>query len=317
MWFDALALAVLAAFAGMGAVRGALATGTGLASLALGYTAGLLAAARLGAGASQRLGLPAMLGPAVAGSLAFALAFVAASLLSHWLKRRERERRGDLPRTAGDRAGGAALGAVRGLLVVLLLGLLVSWVDAAREMGGSVPLPPAEDSLATRLTGQVVESGVEAALADAGPSGRMAARLAARPASTLQGLQGLLEDERLHAVQEDRLFWTYIEHGAVDNAMNRLSFAALARDPAFRRQMAELGLVSDAAAEDFESFRDEARAVLEQVGPRIQGLRNDEELQRLADDPEIVALLQSGDTLGLVTHPRFQAVVARLLDGSS
>lgn len=316
MWFDAVALAVLAVFALLGALRGALATGVGLASLAFAYTLALVAGARLGPGASERLGLPALAGPAVAGTLAFGLAFAAATLVGAWLVRRERERRGDLPRTGADRVGGAAFGTLRGVLVVFVLGWLVLWVDAARDMGSPMPLPPAQDSLAARVTAEAVETGLEAALADAGPTGRLAARLAARPGTTLQGIQGLVEGERLRAVQEDRLFWSYVEAGAVDNALNQGSFVHLTRDPAFRRELADLGLVSEAAADDARIFRDEAREVLTAVGPRLVGLRDDEELQRMAEDPEIVALLESGDTLGLVTHPRFQALVARVLRGS-
>jgi hypothetical protein len=240
--------------------------------------------------------------------------YLLAGLTASWLKRRERERRGDLPREPADRAGGALLGFFRGTLVVLVLGWLVLWVDAARTMGGEMPLPPADASVAARVTGGVVEAGLEAALADSGPTGRLAARLAARPSATLTGLQALMEDERLQQVQADRLFWTYVEHGAVDNALNRGSFARLARDPGFRGEMAELGLVSPEAAENLAAFRVEAREVLAEVGPRIQGLRDDPEIRRLAEDPEIVALLESGDTLGLVTHPRFQSLVSRLLN---
>ena len=96
---------------------------------------------------------------------------------------------------------------------------------------------------------------------------------------------------------------------------NRSSFYRIAHDPGLRAHLADLGLVSAAAAGDSKRFRDEVREVLDEVGPRIKGLRNDPELQRLARDPEIHGLLESGDTLGLLTHPDIQALASRLSEG--
>jgi hypothetical protein len=45
------------------------------------------------------------------------------------------------------------------------------------------------------------------------------------------------------------------------------------------------------------------------VGPRIGAIRP--ELTRLALDPEIQSLLESGDTLGLVGHPRVRELVSK------
>jgi hypothetical protein len=53
--------------------------------------------------------------------------------------------------------------------------------------------------------------------------------------------------------------------------------------------------------------------VLERVGPRLRQLREDPELHQLAADPEVVYLLEQGQVLGLLQHPGFQRVVARVL----
>jgi hypothetical protein len=48
------------------------------------------------------------------------------------------------------------------------------------------------------------------------------------------------------------------------------------------------------------------------VGPRIRGLRDDPELQKLIADPEVASLIQSGDTLALLGHPGFRDFVSHV-----
>ena len=74
--------------------------------------------------------------------------------------------------------------------------------------------------------------------------------------------------------------------------------------------------MDEAAAADPRAFRLPAGDVLRQVGPRIRGLREDPAVQDLMRDPEVVAAVQSGDHLALMTHPGFQAVVARVMEGT-
>jgi hypothetical protein len=156
---------------------------------------------------------------------------------------------------------------------------------------------------------------VEAALSDAGSGARVASQLASNPAETLKSLQELLEDPRIRAVQEDRLFWSYVQHGAVENALNRGSFWRVVNDEELRGQLADLGLIDEAAAQDPRVFREAVGELLGEVGPRLKGLAEDAELQELARDPEIVAMLESGDTMGLLGHPGVQKIVSRVSSG--
>jgi hypothetical protein len=143
----------------------------------------------------------------------------------------------------------------------------------------------------------------------------MGGRLAAQPSETLQSLQSLLEDERIQALQEDHFFWTLVQGGASERALNRSSFYAISHDPEMRERLAGLGVISEEAARDVGVFRDDALSVLEEVGPRVKDLSEDPEIQRLAHDPEIVALLESGDTFGLIGHPDIQKLVSRVSAG--
>ncbi|MDH3521765.1 MAG: hypothetical protein OEM49_15050, partial [Myxococcales bacterium] len=141
---------------------------------------------------------------------------------------------------------------------------------------------------------------------------RVVARMAARPGVTLNEFQSVLEDESIEGLRADPMFWTYVEHGNVDAALNRMSFRRVAQNDALRRQLADLGLVEEEAALDSRVFGDAMGEVFREVGPRIRGLKNDPEVQELIQDPEIFAMIQSGDTLGLLRNPRFRGLVERV-----
>jgi hypothetical protein len=319
MSLDLLALAVLALFVALGAARGALASGTALLALGAGYASGILAASTLGPFFAAAFGVPALLAPAAAGTAGFAVAYLACTLAGSLLGRRERairERafRGRAPRTIGDRLGGAAFGAVRGALVALLLAWLAQWVDALGRVEHAARPSFAEGSRVGAISQDAVEAGARAALGGENAGARAAARLLARPAQTLPELQSVLEHPRIDELANDGVFWTLVEAGEVERATNRLAFVQLAHDRRLRARLAALGLLDEAAAAGPEGFRDEAKRVLEEVGPRLRLLREDPELHRLAEDPEIVRLLEQGELLGLLAHPDFQRVVTRVLE---
>jgi membrane protein required for colicin V production len=313
MWLDLAALLILGIFVGMGMLRGALRSLLSVATLGVAYAAAALAASRLGPGLGHSLGTSGLVGMAAAGMAAFALGFVGMGMLSRVLTAMERRRVGSDLRSARDRFLGGVFGGLRGALVVLLLCYLALWVEALRATGTAPDLPELGDSTAARVTGDVVEAGIGAALDEPG-GGRLVARMAARPAATLTDLQQLVDSPQLQTLRSDAAFWTYVENGAVDSAMNRQSFLHIVRDRSLRDRFASLGLVDPAAAADPVAFRDAAGEVLRQVGPRIQRVKSDPELQRLIEDPEVQAMLQSGNTLALVTHSGFRRVVARALE---
>jgi uncharacterized membrane protein required for colicin V production len=309
MALDLLLLALVGVAAGFGAARGALASAVGLGALLGAYAAALLAAPSLGPGLAAASGLPPVLGAPVAGILAFALAHVLLRLLGRWLRRVEARRVG-LDRSALDRIGGAILGALRGGLTAALLAWLALLADGLRVSGMAPSLPPLGHSAAASLTGSAVEAGALAALGE-DPAGRVAARLAGRPAETLAELDAVLADPRVVALREDALFWSEVEHGETDVALHRASFVRLARDTALRRRLHGLGVVDERAAEDPAAFRDAMAEVLAELGPRLRALREDPDLERLLQDPEAVAMARSGNHLGLVSDPRVRAIAAR------
>lgn len=284
MWLDLVALVLIGAMAAYGAWRGGFRTGMGLFALAAGYASAVLGAAALAPPLASAFELPELLALPLAGTLLFFGAFLAVGLLTWALHRRGYGRDEPGPRA---RFLGAIFGAVRGALVVLLLAYLALWLDALRATGRELPLPPVADSATARATGAVVEAGVEAAFADAGAPARMAARVAARPARALTEWREVVDSPSVQELREDPVFWSYVEQGHVEIALERSTALRMLRDDALRARLADLGVVSGAAARDPALFRDDVIAVLREVGPRVRGLRDDPAVQELVQDPEV------------------------------
>jgi hypothetical protein len=206
----------------------------------------------------------------------------------------------------------------RGGLIVVLLAVLASWLDAARDVGalsGLDAMPDAESSALARASGNLVETAVATALGDAGPAGEVAARLTAHPGRALESIQAIFDDDRLNLLLEDRLFWTLISNDSIDYAMNRSAIRSIVNDPEMRGHFADVGLVGEAAREDVDVFRDTIAGVLAEVGPKIQRLQQDPEVRALASDPEIMAMVESGNTFALMNHPRIRKIVSRIAGG--
>lgn len=310
---DGIAALLLGVFVLIGVLRGALASGLSLLVLGAAYAAGVLSAVSFGASTSEITRLPALLGPAVAGSLGFVVAYGVFGWGARQVVRWERGGRAGEPRGVLDRAGGGLFGAVRGLAVVLLLGWAALWLEAARQLETGQSAPPGQGSLVARATQPVIEAGAQAVLSHEGPGGRVAGRLLARPAETLIGLQALADEPEIQALGRDGVFWTYVENGAVDAALNRASFYRILHDPGLRRELAAVGAIDAASAADPAAFRREAKTALEHVGPRLRRLRQDPELRALAQDPELARLVEAGNVLGLLRHAGFRRVLARAL----
>lgn len=310
MWLDLIALAVLAVFVALGAARGALITGLGLATLAGAYAASVFLAPALAPALGERLNVSDFWGLALAGTGVFIATYAILGGAAAALRRLSRRR--DEPLTRRDRFFGGVFGAIRGLAIVLLVSYLALWMDALRATGGTSPLPAVGSSRAAALTGEVVESGLEAVLDADDPAARVVVRLAARPQVAVGELQAVLDAPQIAQLRSDGMFWTYVENGNVDAALARRSYLALQRDEAMRRRFADLGLVPEEAAENDAAFRAAVAEVLRDVGPQLRGLKNDPALRELAEDPQVVAMVQSGDTLGLLGHPGFRKLVERV-----
>ena len=311
MWLDVLVIAVLGWFSWAGVRQGGLTAGLGILTLFVAYGAAFIAAPILGSPVANGLGLSPLLGVPVAGSIAFLVAFVVMVIVSKILRRRAGDA-DDEGRSIRDRFLGGAFGAVRGAFVVALLCYLALWVEALRVSGSGDGLPKLGNSAAAAVTSSVVEAGIESALSDSGRTGHVVAKIAANPGAAVVDLQSVVSNPRVVAVQQDTHFWANVEAGAIAAALNTRSFMRLSEDEELRRQMASVGMIDLESAEAPDQFRAAVGEVLREVGPRIRKLRTDPELTGLLDDPEVVAMVESGNTIGLMNHPRFRRLVSRV-----
>jgi membrane protein required for colicin V production len=313
MLLDVLAVVLLTIFVLLGATRGALAAGLSLVSLVVGYGAAFLLAPILGSPLGAALGVPSLLSGVAAGSIVFALVFVAFALAGRILRRREAEIRGEASRPLWDRLGGACFGMARGSLVVVLVAWLAHWADAAADARGVERAPMAGGSAVGDLAQSAVETSVTSLLGDSSPGAKVTARVLARPREALGDLRSVVEQRSVEDLATDRAFWEMVEADAIDAALRRPSFASVEADRELRMRLAAVGMIEDSAATTPAAFRFAAKEVLERVGPRLRQLREDPELHQLAADPEVVYLLEQGQVMGLLQHPGFQRVVARVL----
>ncbi len=132
MAIDLLATALFTVFVTLGALRGSLASGVGIAVLVLAYLAAYFAGTQLAGPLAAATGLFSLLAAALAGGVTFVGTFVILSVVAARFLRRDRQRHFNHPRSTLDRIGGGTVGALQGVLVALLLGWLGLWLDAGR-----------------------------------------------------------------------------------------------------------------------------------------------------------------------------------------
>jgi hypothetical protein len=312
MAIDLLAVAIIIGFVFLGIRRGTLASGLHIGVLILSYLAAYFAATRLAAPVAEATGLFGLLAGALVGGIALVGTLVILTAISSRLLRRDHERHQGYSRSLPDRIGGGAVGATQGILIALLLGWLGLWIEAGRATGSFDFALLSGPSIVRGVSQNVVGAGARAALGDAA-AGRIGANLISQPAETLVGIQSVLDNPRIGALQDDALFWQYVSSGAYDQALNRHSFLGIAYDGTLRGQLVDLGLVTEPSRHDPRLFRNAARELLERTSPALRDLKSDPELHKLAQDPEIQRAINDSDTISLLAHPGFQRVLARAL----
>jgi uncharacterized membrane protein required for colicin V production len=309
--FDVVGLVLFVVFVALGALRGTWAGALRVLTVAIAYATGFLAATKLAKAASVLAGTSRLMSACALGTAAFLFVYLAGTVVSALLIRMERERRADQPRGGLDRFGGACFGALQAGLMLLLLAVLGSVLDAAYRAG----LPQGVDaghSVLIASTRRVVASGLGTVLGD-GPGSQLAVKLVSDPGDALHSLKQLLASPPFAKLQQDSEFWELLADGQLDPALSRASFFQLMHDDATRAQLADLGLVPPAARSDPNAFRAALRESLGAAAPRLRAIRSDPEVTELAADPEVQGALEGGDGIALLAQPQFRALVDRVL----
>lgn len=317
MWLDLIGIVFLGVFMLTGLLRGTLMSLVRIVTIVLAYAAAMWAAPRFGAELGQRLSLPGPIGMSLMGTLAFVGAYVACSGATFFIRNWERRRLEGEGRSPLDHIGGAVFGAVQGGIIVILLGWLGLWVEAGQATGSLGGLPSTENSALTKISQKVVETGAETLIDESEPAGRFTINMVSRPKQTVEGVQEVMSNDRMQDLQNDQLFWSYVETGAVEAALNQGSFLGLIHDESLRRDLAGLGVIPGDAAEDPGKFKTEARKALSQIGPRINELKTSQTMQSLENDPAIIAMVEAGDYAGLLADPRVRKLLSQVTAASS
>ena len=315
MWLDALLLGLLGIFALLGAWRGALESGLRLVALAAAYGGAVVVAARWGPALAGELGVSPLLGMPLAGTAGFLAIHVCFHIVLVWARSADRARRGGVPRGGLDRLLGASFGVARGAVFAVLLGWLALVAGALRETRAPVAeaIPDASESAFAQWSGRVVGEGARRALGgDGAPGASFAGTLVSQPADTLALTRRVVGHPGIVELQRDGVFWSLVEAGSIEAALERPSFRAVAAAPDLRQQLAALGVIDEFAAADPAGFSRALAPALREVGAKISTLRTDPEVQQLLRDPEVARMLEEGDTIGLLTLPAFQDLVRRV-----
>jgi uncharacterized membrane protein required for colicin V production len=310
MWLNVVALVVLLACIAAGAWSGALATGLRIATIVLAYAAAVLLGPATAPAIGGSLGLGDPLATLASGSVVFAIVYAVLAIAARFARRLgPRENVGRSPR---DRFLGGCFGAIRGALIALMVVYLAMVLDALRATGAAPVVPEIGDSVAADVTSGVVKGALESTIDTSDPAARVATHFAARPAVAAAEIQRLIDDPNVARLRSDSRFWSDVEQGHVDSALQRDSFLSLSEDPDLRRKAANLGIVSEDAVADPSLFRASLVQVVEDVAPRLRNLRNDPAVQQMLGDPAVMEMLERGDTIGLLAHPKFRELVSRL-----
>ena len=309
MWLDVLLVVLVAALGFAGFRRGGPEAGVRLVGLPLAYGAAFMAGRFGGQAAANALGTAGWIGSAVAGSLGFVAAYAVVAIVALRIRR-------DTEWVSGaSRIVGAFCGLATGLLMALPLLWAANLASGAQAAGVQSGFVDFSGAILPSAAEPVFAAGGRALIdEDADAPARVMARLVSDPAGAVGGAQALVSDPRMQTLQSDPGFWRDVERGAVTSAMARPTFRQLSGDPTFRRQLGDLGLVSDEAVADRRAFDAQLAEVLATVGPRIASIRHDPALQDLLADPEFRARLEAGERLSLLSHPGFRALIGRVTE---
>jgi hypothetical protein len=308
MALDLVVVLALFAFAWLGAHRGGAEAGVRFLGLAVAYGGAYLAGSLAGASLASALGLAPWLGPVLAGLLGFA----AAQALVEIAARRVRKPADEL--TDGSRVAGAALGIARGGLLLLPLLWLASFTGSMRQLDPAAALPDLSGARASAVGQALAGAAAERVAASGDGATRVTARFVASPGESVAALSAVVADPRIRVLQSDSGFWEDLTRGDVEGALARPTFGELARDPALRGRLADLGLVAETSALDAQQFHREMAGVMREVAPRLARIQADPAFQALLADEALRERVRAGDTLALLGDPRLQQIVASAME---
>ena len=133
--------------------------------------------------------------------------------------------------------------------------------------------------------------------------------LAQTPEQGLQRLQAVSGSNATKALLHSEPLKHAMASGDIEQLVQHPDFVAFSRQPGME---AMIGLVPKNPGETSE--RALATTLIE-VWQRVERIKQSDGARQVLEDPEIQAIMRSGDTARLMTHPKMQPLVAAIMDG--
>ncbi|HEY7773047.1 MAG TPA: CvpA family protein [Marinagarivorans sp.] len=133
--------------------------------------------------------------------------------------------------------------------------------------------------------------------------------LAQTPEQGLQRLQAVSGSNETKALLHSQPLKHAVASGNIDQLIQHPDFVAFSRQPGMD---AMIGLVPKKAGETSERA---LATTLVEVWQRVEQIKQSDGARQVLKDPEIQAIMQSGDTARLMTHPKMQPLVAAIMEG--
>lgn len=280
-------------------------------SLVGGYAASLLLAESLSPWLKQQLGMSDIAAMVLAAVGLFVIVSAGiSSLVKMFFKR--------FPRTIRESAllswSGAGLGAASGYLIAVLTlwfySLMMGTISVAAPAMGERLNAAAGVNRATASVGQQLVDKTSSVLVQTvlqqtnqdDPMAQATALLMTQPQTTLQSLQRLSQDANLRSLLQSPNNQQVIATGKVTSIVQLPDFQRLRLTPDMQKLFPQEKLSDDQLAQ-----------LLFTYWQRAEALRNDEELQKALQDPQLQKSLKEGNTLAVLTHPGGSKLLSALL----
>jgi len=279
-----------------------------------GYAASLLLAEALSPWLEQQLGISDMAAMVLAGVGLFVIVSAGiSSLVKMFFKRFPRSIR----ESALLRWGGAGLGGASGYLIAVLTlwfySLMMGAISVASPAMGerlkttaglNKPTLSIGQQLVDKTSSVLVQTVLEQTNQD-DPIAQASALLMTQPQTTLQSLQRLSQDANLRSLLQAPANQQIIATGQVANIVQLPDFQRLRQNPDMKKLFPQKQLSDDQLAQ-----------LLLTYWHRAESLRNDEQLQKALQDPQLQKSLKEGNTLAVLTHPGGSKLLSALLTPS-
>ena len=312
---DLLALAVIAAYAVRGFIRGLTASLLRLLGLAGSSFAAWLFWGWAGRRLHALFGTPPVLAYALGAALVFLIAYVIFLGLVYLIRRRIKAKKAQTaakPRYPwADKLSGAALGACFGVLVAAALVWLYS--VAGLTLAGAA-WPDIRDSAAGRVSGLIIQTEAylfARAATNAPALSRIIARSVSDPKAAVEDAQRIIRNPEVAALVHDAQFTGAVLKADREAIKGSPRLNRLLEDPEFLRSARDLRLLP--VATETASTREQVAEQLARVGRKITRISGDPEIQDALRDGAIQKMLDEKDIGGLVQDERVWKLAGRTL----